>query len=613
MNNSDIFCQNTCPPIVPPADPVIDCYDIGCWGESGSAKKDFENLLLCDVVTATITGTIAWGLAGSEVTFSPSITVTGDSILTYAVDFGNGFTDVGNSPSYNYADEASGHYEIKVYAIFASGNKLMIAAKEFDFDTVTDTFVGIPSSNTVNRSYPLVVASVRQNLEDGVLVSTTDLAGNPYTPQGTLSTHCPERIQEFFQSDDVKNAVGETYPKAIGSGFGCIKTQEGLFTIYSKYSPVGGEHPEYPGSIHYADILASANHTGWFIYYLVSQVNPGQDSNGHTWYPGVLDSNPDYDANDTLNIVSSMPNITGYTVAKVQWVKFQNQDGTIFDKYYELNSSNQLLVEVNFDINSQEFSVGDACEPKLELFEMEVCGTIDGSIETYQLIKIYTRDESGVPTLLRYEDTKGNLITGVVVEKCCDCDAKCEDDAPPLMRVKDYYNVNSDAFLNALGSPNPKEYQYRLLSFVHNGNPLLTNVLSPAWTAPLNTNVATQVAPYNTIPAYNPGTPFPVDYNWINWLNSLGVAGFTFRESPFDDTIDIAPPSAVVAPLPAFPGGNLTYGDGFQIVYPDGDTFDIEIEALYDGWVGHKMRFTESANYIDGLPVAGVPNTGLTF
>ena len=609
MNNADLFCNSTCVPAVMPPDPVIDCYDTGCWGATGSTnKKDYENLVLCDVVNATITGSVAYSYVGSLASYTPTLTFVGDTLVAYAVDFGNGYIDVGNNPSYDYSEDASGHYEIKVYALMASGNKILISTSEFDFDTVTNTFSNFASTGVVSRTYPIGVGSVRQNFEDGVLISTTDLSGNPYTVQGTLSVNCPERIQEFMQSNEFPS--GETYPKVIGSGFGCIKSAGGnLFSIYSKIAPNGTEHPDFVGSILYADVIGGT-HNGWFIYHIIAPSNPGSDSNGHLWNSGDYTVSPDFDASDVLAVSGTIP-AGGITTQKVQWVKYQNIDGTIYDKYFELNSSNELLVEVPFDILTQTFTVGESCEAKVEMFETEVCGKVDGGTTVLELIRVYTRDELGEVTILRYEDTKGNVIAGVVEEVCCDCDAVCEES--PLMHVADYYNVNSDGFLNGLGAPNPSNYSYKVVSFVVNGVTIASNVSSPVWTAPLNVNVAVQVAPYDTIPAYTAVSPFPVDYNWLNFLNGLGASNVTFRESPFDDSIDIVQPPPTTLPIPGYPLGNRPYGDGFQIVYPASATFSLKVEALYDGVVGHKMQFTETGNFIDGLPVAGAPTAGLTF
>lgn len=69
----------------------------------------------------------------------------------------------------------------------------------------------------------------------------------------------------------------------------------------------------------------------------------------------------------------------------------------------------------------------DPCkEPLGVVLEKEVCGTIDGSTDTYELVRVYTRNPTtGASTILFYEDNFGNQITGVIVETCCTCDTLC--------------------------------------------------------------------------------------------------------------------------------------------------------------------------------------------
>lgn len=100
---------------------------------------------------------------------------------------------------------------------------------------------------------------------------------------------------------------------------------------------------------------------------------------------------------------------------------------------YAKGSNNTILLATRYteadgltvvDTSTGTVIVGN-CKENL-ILEKEVCGTINGSISDYELIRIYTRDQSGELTILRYEDTKGNLITGTVVETCCTCNSLCE-------------------------------------------------------------------------------------------------------------------------------------------------------------------------------------------
>lgn len=100
---------------------------------------------------------------------------------------------------------------------------------------------------------------------------------------------------------------------------------------------------------------------------------------------------------------------------------------------YAKGSNNTILLATRYteadgltvvDTSTGTVIVGN-CKENL-ILEKEVCGTINGSISDYELIRIYTRDQSGELTVLRYEDTKGNLITGTVVETCCNCNSLCD-------------------------------------------------------------------------------------------------------------------------------------------------------------------------------------------
>ena len=61
---------------------------------------------------------------------------------------------------------------------------------------------------------------------------------------------------------------------------------------------------------------------------------------------------------------------------------------------------------------------------QMPYYEKEVCGTlpdVEGQTSQYTLIRVYTRDtDTGQIVLSHYEDTLGNIISGTVVEACCD-------------------------------------------------------------------------------------------------------------------------------------------------------------------------------------------------
>jgi len=171
-----------------------------CVDSGSSNKVDYERYTICDVVQASISGDIDYNLLGTQVSFTPNLTVTGDTVLTYIVDFGNGFMDIGNSPNYDYVTEASGRYEIRFYAKLASGNVVLLSAREVTWDGTTLT--GVPVNVVVSRGYGVKVATALANWEDGSYVGITDLVGNPYTLVGDASSDCPPILDEIINSDE---------------------------------------------------------------------------------------------------------------------------------------------------------------------------------------------------------------------------------------------------------------------------------------------------------------------------------------------------------------------------------------------------------------------------
>lgn len=247
----------------------------------------------------------------------------------------------------------------------------------------------------------------------------------------------------------------------------------------------------------------------------------------------------------------------------------------------------------------------------------EICAFVNWGTQQYCLTRVFSRHpQTGVMTILHYEDSQGNIIDWDVVETCCDWSAVCYSATPSVFRVKDYYSVNSDSFLSNLWSPAPTTYSYRVTNVVVNWTALSWYpITSTAWTSSSNTIVPTQVAPYNTIPAYQNlwgWQRVASDANWINFLNSLSIPFFTFQLSPLEETLDwlsIAWGYWFGNPIDS----TLVYWDWFQIVYPDWYTFSITVEALYDGVLWHTMVFTESSNIIDGASMTGAPTTWLIF
>lgn len=109
---------------------------------------------------------------------------------------------------------------------------------------------------------------------------------------------------------------------------------------------------------------------------------------------------------------------------------------------YAKGSNNTILLATRYteadgltvvDTSTGTVIVGN-CKENL-ILEKEVCGTIDGSSNSYELIKVYTRDvTTGVITVLHYEDNFGNIVSGTIEEVCCTCDTLCS--IAPLLPLR---------------------------------------------------------------------------------------------------------------------------------------------------------------------------------
>ena len=153
-------------------------------------------------------------------------------------------------------------------------------------------------------------------------------------------------------------------------------------------------------------------------------------------YWGAVDTHNNYNEKADVNVVATNPDILLGGTDKclgIQEIKEKDScTGLETYRYITEDGAGSLVDASSVITNFNEANVLFNC-PETILFEKEVCGTIDGSVDTYELIKVYTRNPiTGVSTTLFYEDNKGNQITGTIVEVCCTCDSLCD---VPLLNV----------------------------------------------------------------------------------------------------------------------------------------------------------------------------------
>ena len=91
---------------------------------------------------------------------------------------------------------------------------------------------------------------------------------------------------------------------------------------------------------------------------------------------------------------------------------------------------------------------------QMPYYEKEVCGTlpdVEGQTSQYTLIRVYTRDiDTGQIVLSHYEDTLGNIISGTVVEACCDS-AVCGSPYSCAANIVGFY-MNESLVIDITGS-----------------------------------------------------------------------------------------------------------------------------------------------------------------
>lgn len=186
--------------------------------------------------------------------------------------------------------------------------------------------------------------------------------------------------------------------------------------------------------------------------------------------------------------------------------------------------------------------------------------------------------------------------------------------------VADFATFNSDLFLSHLCSELGGSYGYEVISCSFNGE-TVANGDPVVYTSPDTQIVPVQVAPYVTIPAHTStsiDSCLNYDANWIAFLNSLPIASMIgFRVSPFKGNTTIPDMDWPLSLTSSTLGGSMTpvvidgdssqqYGEGFQIIWPKGASFRIEIKYNYFNSSsasvtdGHTLIFTHEGYSVDG-------------
>lgn len=200
INVDIVRCDNTVEQVQ--VKEIVGVYDL---------NKDYKHTeRVYDNVTATLGGTITTITAGTNVLFDFTNVIDTNWVgANYLVDFGNGFTDIGGNPSFDYVNEPDGDYEIKVYRMFVypEGTRFyLIGGVEV---SLVSGSITVSSANPapVNRSITYTQKEVFQDYCGQTPVGSPYLAdGSVASVVGTLSTAYREEITEWQGVTDANNA-----------------------------------------------------------------------------------------------------------------------------------------------------------------------------------------------------------------------------------------------------------------------------------------------------------------------------------------------------------------------------------------------------------------------
>ena len=189
------------------------------------------------------------------------------------------------------------------------------------------------------------------------------------------------------------------------------------------------------------DIIYAVNTDNEPIFFLTPAAEAAIASNTylHIYFGGV-DTWNNYTQKADVTALASNSNVllggSGEQCIPIQEIKEKDScTGEETYRYVIENGLGVLVPVLNIYPYFTESDVALNC-PSYTYVQKEVCVTIDGSVEDYEVIKIEKRNSLYELVNSSYETKQGVPITGVITEVCCNCNSVCDYNLTPLRNMR---------------------------------------------------------------------------------------------------------------------------------------------------------------------------------
>lgn len=386
--------------------------------------------VISDVLTAVFWWTVAFTYtAPTNVAISyAGVTLANDTIVWHRTDFGDGYSDVGPSPDHSY--NSDGAYEIKWYWITASGNKVLLYAKEVTIVWGVITYSGT-NPHTVARTYKVLVAKAFQDYCGSTLVgSPYDADGGAYTLVWDFEVAAPIIIDElednaeynpsspckdviFATHDRVyvetitgSNVTLESWTLLLWAVFGGWANATNVYFFWNQWprwevdAPAGILLNDVNAMQNYIDNILIPAYTGTSIWDIVRQVNADNSVTvginpatvNTTLFNWLLWQNPvSADVKVDLAQPAEFPiqinwGVTTYKCTPIQEIKMENSCTWLLTYKYIIEDGAWLLVDASTVIAwFDEANISDSCPVVKELWFESGC--VKRTIPTTTIIR----------------------------------------------------------------------------------------------------------------------------------------------------------------------------------------------------------------------------------